>query len=228
MLLISPWIFNCHNSPIKPYSDIIIPDCYKSGYYKINPNLLSALPLLGADVEDYETVIIGDSVMLINETSPNFIENRSKVQLGAIADSTSCDFQLELFFINSGPNVKYVIIGTMGGNDIRFNVPEAVILKSEFELLTRLRVKFPNAKFVYIQIHPTQIEAINKKAQKLSLSIFPWIGEGCWINPAKLFLDLDPLPASPVFYFPNDDLHYTPYISQGIKNMIINQCKINF
>ncbi len=175
-----------------------------------------------SDTTKYTNIIIGDSSMDYSARLSGYLSLSS--QSVAVAGNTLCDMQEQLPVINS-TSPTWIVIGTLGGNDVLKKIDNTNIIKTGKSLYSNIRAKFPSIKLAGIGIHPTRVDYANSNrtivndALKLDLD--------CYINPDEFFTIETDGKASTGDLLENDEIHYNTTVAFKIKSKMASQCNIN-
>lgn len=174
-----------------------------------------------ADTNEYTNIVIGNSSMDYSTRLTDYLSSDS--QSVAVAGNTLCDMQEQLPAINS-TSPDWVVIGTLGGNDVLKKISNGNIAKSGKALFSAIRLKFPSTKIAGIGIHPTRVDYANTNRTVVNDALKPELD--CYINPDEFFTIEDDGKASTSNLLENDTIHYNSTVSYQIKDKLESQCGI--
>ena len=175
-----------------------------------------------ADKTQYANIITGDSSMDYSTRLDGYITISS--QSVAVAGNTLCDMQEQLPAINS-TSPTWVIIGTLGGNDVLKKIDNANIIKTGKALFSNIRAKFPSTQIAGVGIHPTRVDYANSNRAIVNDSLKSELD--CYINPDEFFTIEADGKASTSDLLENDEIHYNSTVAFQIKSKLASQCNIN-
>jgi len=197
-------------------------------------NPLYALPdywvRFKSDAKQYETLIRGNSTMDISCRYTGFLS--ATTQCLAIGGNTLCDMTVQRPAINT-VNPSAVIISSGGGNDaIRLvgedNITQAQIEASGKELVDQTRAEFPNAKIVWLTIHPTLNASLNAATTGINSAMSAYVNglsNTCVVNTHALFGKAAGEMADVSQML--DEIHYNETMSFIIKDAVLAQCGVS-
>ncbi|MEM7181466.1 MAG: hypothetical protein AAF518_11180 [Spirochaetota bacterium] len=193
--------------------------------YSGKPNNLFASNLykdsFEQDTNFYTNIILGDSSMDLSSRIDGFLSNSSKSF--AVSGNTLCDMKEQLTSIQT-PSPSWVIIGTLGGNDVLRKYSTSNVIHSGNKLIEDIKTKYPSASIAGIAIHPTRISYANQNKIPIHTALQPLLD--CYLQPDSFFTyDTDGLPKEENF-FTDDPIHYNSTIAWQIKNSLQTTCGI--
>ena len=142
----------------------------------------------------------------------------------AVSGNTLCDMKEQLSSVQT-PNPSWVIVATLGGNDILRRYATSNVIHSGNKLIEDIKTKYPSASIAGIAVHPTRVNYANQNRTAVHTALQPLLD--CYIEPDSLFTyDTDGLPKEENF-FADDPIHYNSTIAFKIKDALQTTCGIN-
>lgn len=179
-----------------------------------------------ADFTQYKGIIMGDSTMDIASRYVGYI-NPSVNQSVAVSGNTLCDV-IEQGNAVRTVNPEFVIVGSLGGNDLLQGVPGKLIVQTAKEMVDLFGIRFPATRKVGILIHPSNNIIGNEYKSYVNDRVKQYSEDRGWciIDPADLMtlgIDGKPRPDQMI-----DNIHYSYSVTLSIKAEIANKCGILF
>lgn len=199
------FILGCKYSSTNP----LFPDVYYD-HYSSNRN-------------QYKTLILGDSTMDIACNS--FVGYSGEAGCFPVSGNKIPDFQSQLCVLST-INPSYVVVSTMGGNDLLSQTPNDEIIRRGFGFVDALNAKYPNATKVFIQVHPTRVDYANENRGKTNSAISSYAISKSWkvVDPDSCFV-VDGQGRALQSYL-LDAIHPNQSSSNCIKSKVISECGV--
>jgi len=189
------------------------------------------------DFKEFKNIIIGDSTMqitstMLNSMVPNLFYNTDQTQLLAITGNKLCDMLAQMSVIYS-KNPKNVIIASAGGNDLLAKATPEYVINMGSLLFLEVRRRFPNARIVFVGVHPSLDSYANANKGATNQGISALVKKdpnACWYDPMELFGVSEGQPAKATdMLLDSDGAHYKPEtIGLALKLKIKLNCGVDF
>jgi len=198
-------------------------ECQKS--YALNPVYTSGgyAQRFSVDTKQYSTVAITDSTWDISRSFAGFY-NPETTQMNSVAGDTLCDYNSRFTRSVKTTNPSTILVSTLGGNDFLKGYDDSLIIATFKDFYTRLKSRFSNSNFVFVQVHPTKLTQVNDRNARISPQLKSNSTAVCWVDPASCF-------SSPVLdseFLPGDSIHYSQGSATCIKSKIKSVCGVEY
>jgi len=135
----------------------------------------------------YNILVLGDSTMDIAcNTFANYVSGGTGCF--PVSGNKIPDFETQLCVLSTvAPS--FIIISTMGGNDLLSQVPDDEIIRRGKSFVDALDKKYPNAKKIWVKVHPTRVDYANQHRGKTNTDISNYATLKGWkiIDPDSCF-----------------------------------------
>ncbi len=149
--IIAGWFLGCQFSSSNP----LFTDPYYGRYI--------------SDQRQYRILILGNST---EDIACNSFEGYRGPETGCfpVSGNKLPDMETQLCVLNT-INPEWIIVGTMGGNDLLGQIDDTEIIKRGKSLIDSIDRKYPNAGKVFIKVHPTRVDYANQHRDKTNSEI---------------------------------------------------------